>query len=158
LPMPEQSLFMYDAWAALVCSLRAPVGYINECLVNYRQHERNVVGSAVHNSVFYFKNLNAPAFLRDYIRDKSGQMIIHKRLLGMEPGEEARRALAKKIANQTVLLEMIQAARLGDFVFAAAKAFWSILRTRQGYHFKQWLFLALSWGGIKRMKIQGQAQ
>lgn len=158
LPMPQQSVLMYDAWAALVCSLNGPIGYINECLVLYRQHQSNMVGSGNRDAGFYLKRLNNTAFLREYVTDKSNQMSVHKRLLGMAPGDEARGALRKKIANQTVLLEMIQAARLGDFVFAAAKAFWSILRTRQGYHFKQWLFLALSWGGIKRMKIQGQAQ
>jgi hypothetical protein len=152
--MPEQSLLMYDAWVALVCSLHAPVGYINECLVNYRQHESNVIGSAVHNSVFYFKNLSAPSFLRVYIEGKSGQMIIHKRLLGMEPGEKARKALAEKIENQSSLLAVSQAASFGQFVSRLMAAAWTILKTSQKYHMKQWLFLALSWGGIRKMKIQ----
>lgn len=156
LPMPEQSLLMYDAWAALVCSLRAPVGYINECLVNYRQHESNVIGSTVHNTVFYFKNLNAPEFLRHYIQDKSGQMTVHKRLLGMEPGEEARKALAVKIENQTSLLAVAQAASFSQFVSRLLAAAWTILKTSQKYHLKQWLFLALSWRGIRKMKFHGQ--
>jgi hypothetical protein len=33
-----------------------------------------------------------------------------------------------------------------------------ILRTRQKYHFNQWLFLALSWGGIRKLKLNPKAE
>jgi glycosyltransferase involved in cell wall biosynthesis len=156
LPMPEQSILMYDAWAALVCSLTGPIGYINECLVLYRQHQSNMVGAGVRNTAFYFRRVNDSSFLGDYIRDKSGQMAIHKRLLAMEPGSEARKALTEKIDNQTSLLAIAQAATFGQFVSRLAGAAFTILKTSQSYHFKQWFFLALSWGGIKKLKLEGR--
>lgn len=154
LPMPEQSLLMFDAWVALVCSLRAPIGYINECLVHYRQHESNVVGSWVRDGAFYSKRVNDSEFLRDYIKDKSGQMTIHKRLLAMEPGSEAKKALTEKIENQNSLLAVAQSTSFIQFVSRLMAAAWGILKTSQKYHMKQWLFLALSWQGLKKAKLQ----
>ena len=154
LPMPEQSVLMYDAWAALVCSLTGPIGYINECLVLYRQHQSNMVGAGIRDAAFYFKRVNDSSFLREYIRDKSGQMTIHKRLLAMEPGSEARKALTEKIDNQTSLLAVAQAESFSRFVSQLGTAALTILKTSQKYHLKQWFFLALSWGGIKKINLQ----
>jgi hypothetical protein len=152
--MPEQSVLMYDAWAALVCSLTGPIGYINECLVLYRQHQSNMVGAGIRDAAFYFKRVNDSSFLREYIRDKSGQMTIHKRLLAMEPGSEARKALTEKIDNQTSLLAVAQAESFSRFVSQLGTAALTILKTSQKYHLKQWFFLALSWGGIKKINLQ----
>jgi glycosyltransferase involved in cell wall biosynthesis len=154
LPMPEQSILMYDAWAALVCSLTGPIGYINECLVLYRQHQSNMVGAGVRDAAFYFKRVNDRSFLGDYIRDKSGQMTIHKRLLAMDPDNEARKALTEKVDNQASLLAVAQAESFSRFVSRLVAAASTILKTSQKYHFKQWVFLTLSWGGIKKMKLQ----
>ncbi len=154
LPMPQQSVLMYDAWAALVCSLKGPIGYINECLVLYRQHQSNMVGSGTRDAGFYLKRLNDTAFLREYVTDKSNQLSVHKRLMDMEPGDLARQELLEKIANQTVLLAMLEAQGLRDFVSRAVKAGWTILRTSQRYHFKQWLFLIVSRRGIKQLKLE----
>ncbi|MGH7978834.1 MAG: glycosyltransferase [Limisphaerales bacterium] len=156
LPMPGQSVFMYDNWACLVCSLSAPVGYINECLVLYRQHQSNMVGAGVRDALFYLKQLNDAAFVRHYVLDKSCQMSIHARLMGMDPCKSAENALREKIANQKALFAAMQSANFGEFVSRMAKAAWCIFKTSQKYHFKQWLFLALSWGAIKRAKLQNQ--
>ncbi|MGH7977766.1 MAG: glycosyltransferase [Limisphaerales bacterium] len=150
LPMPPQSVLMYDAWAGLVCSLNAPIGYINECLVLYRQHNSNMVGSANRDANFYVKMLNKGKFVQEYVTDKSNQLSVHKRLLDMDPSHEARRALAEKIANQTAILEMIQSQTFGQFCSATARALRTILATGQRYHLKQWLFFVFSRVLIKR--------
>jgi glycosyltransferase involved in cell wall biosynthesis len=151
LPMPKQSVITYDGWAAFVCLLNGPIGYIDECLVLYRQHQSNMVGAGTRDNAYYIKRVNDAAVLREYINSKSSQMPIYERLLAMEPGKDARRALLEKVAIQSGLLKMTQAAAIKDFVRQAAKAGWTIFKTSQKFHVKQWLFLIFSWPAIKRM-------
>ncbi|CAI6087587.1 glycosyltransferase family 2 protein [Cohnella sp. JJ-181] len=52
LPFPSEAK-MHDSWIALIASLRGGVHFINEPLVNYRQHERNLVGARARNIAIY---------------------------------------------------------------------------------------------------------
>lgn len=156
LPVPDQSIFMVDSWAAIVCSLTAPIGYINECLVLYRQHQTNYTGAGTRDALFYLGRLNDSNFVKEYIMDKSGQMSVHKRLLGMEASTEARAALTEKIAIQTALLAVAEAPSLTEFVSKLVAAAWTIIKSHQKYHFQQWAFLALSWGAIQKVRLQNR--
>lgn len=151
LPMAD---YTYDAWVALVASSNHPIGYIGEFTVLYRQHQTNMVGSMVHDKAYYFKRLNSPEFLQNFFKSKSKEVLIYDRVLTLGGSAAARKALNEKIANLTHLLAVVQAANFGSFLSRMAGAAWVILKSSQKYHMKQWGFLALSWGAIKKLKLQ----
>jgi glycosyltransferase involved in cell wall biosynthesis len=150
LPMP---VFTWDAWLGLVGALNHPFGFIAEQLVLYRQHAANIVGSRQRGNTFYIKRLNDPEYLRIYLEGKSNEAIVYNRLLALGGSDSAEKALKQKAANQRYLLEAIQAANFGGFVSSMAKAAWVILKSDQKYHVKQWAFIALSWGAIRKLKL-----
>ena len=155
LPVPEESTLFIDAWVVLAGALTAPVGYINECLVLYRQHQKNVVGSWTRNYGFYFKRLNDAAFLSEYFKDKSGQLAAHRRLFGFGGTDSAMRSLKEKIQNEAVLVSIVEARDFRSYISRLLTALVTILKSEQEYHLQQWAFLALSWGGIKRLHRSG---
>jgi glycosyltransferase involved in cell wall biosynthesis len=155
LPFPEG--WTFDSWVGLVCALNSPVGYIDECLVLYRQHGASLIGAEPRNLRYYVKRLNDPRFIIDYFNDKSGQLAAHRRLLAIgDISDISKNALAAKIANEEALLRVTGAAGIGQFGARLAGAAWTILRTSQKYHLKQWLFLAVSWRSIKSSGLQSK--
>ena len=153
-PVPDG--FSNDSWVDLVGTLNAPLGYMSEQTVLYRQHEGNASSANMRDLSYYFKRFNEPDFLQYYYKDKSCQMTGHKVLLTREPSDAARKALTEKVANQTVLLEVLYAKNFLQFVSRLFSAFWAILSTGQKYHLKQLGFLALSWGAIRKLKFDSQ--
>jgi glycosyltransferase involved in cell wall biosynthesis len=153
-PVPDG--FSNDSWVDLVGALNAPLGYMSEQTVLYRQHEGNASSANTRGLSYYFKRFNDPEFLQYYYKDKSCQMTGHKVLLTREPSDAARKALTEKVANQTVLLEVLYAKNFLQFVSKLFSAFWAILSTGQKYHLKQLGFLALSWGAIRKLKFDSQ--
>ncbi len=153
-PMPNG--YSHDSWVVLAGALNHPVGYISQPTVLYRQHEGNVGGAAVRNFAFYFKRFNDPDFVKLYAKDKSQQMAGHQMLLSREPGDVARKALNEKITNVTALLAVTEAASFPQFVSRLFGAASTSLTSSQKYHLQQLGFLALSWGAIRKLKLQGQ--
>jgi glycosyltransferase involved in cell wall biosynthesis len=152
LPFPEG--WTFDSWVGLVCALNSPVAYIDECLVLYRQHGGSLIGAEPRNLRYYLKRLNTPEFVLDYFKDKSGQVVAHRRLLALGPCEDSKKALVSKIANEEALLDVVAASGFAQFCARLARAAWTIVETKQKYHFKQWLFLALSWRAVKLSPLQ----
>lgn len=150
--MPVPSGMTVDSWTGLVASLRAPLAYVPEVTVLYRQHGRNVTSARVRGFRYYIQRCNRPDFLRDYVIDKSGQMDAHEKLLSFDGSEAARKAVSEKIANQKALFAVIEARSFPRFILNLVGAAWTILRSNQKYHFKQLGFLAASWGAIRKMK------
>jgi hypothetical protein len=155
LPFPEG--WTFDSWVGLVCALNSPVGYIDECLVLYRQHGGSLIGAEPRDLRYYIKRLNTPEFVIEYFKDKSGQLAAHRRLLAISDIPDfSKNALASKIANEEALLAIIGAAGFAQFCVRLAEAARTILKTNQKYHVKQWLFLAVSWRSIKSSQLQNQ--
>jgi hypothetical protein len=154
-PIPEG--LMHDIWTALVCSLKSPLGYINQGLDLYRQHEKNMVGVSTRSTVFYSKRLNDLGFLQEHYKVKLELLTIYKKLSTFEGSAAAQKALNEKITNQTVLLDVMRSSSFGEFVRRLIRAAWTILNTSQKYHFKQCLFLAFSWGAIRKLKLDSKA-
>jgi glycosyltransferase involved in cell wall biosynthesis len=155
LPFPVG--WTFDSWVGLVCALNSPVGYIDECLVLYRQHGASLIGAEPRNLRYYVKRLNDPGFIMDYFKDKSGQLAAHRRLLAnVDMSEYSKNALASKTANEEALLAVIGSTGIAQFGARLARAAWTIMQTKQKYHLKQWLFLAVSWGSIKSARLQNQ--
>lgn len=46
LPFPE-FITMHDAWLAIIASVHGQIDYISETLIDYRQHQSNVVGAQI---------------------------------------------------------------------------------------------------------------
>lgn len=151
IPIPEG--FMYDIWTALVCSLNSPLGYIDQCLDLYRQHPSNMVGVSARGIKYYFKQLNDREFLHQYYNAKVKLLTIYQKLLTLEGSSATQSALKEKTINQAALLTAMRATSFPEFVNSLIKAAWTILHTGQKYHLKQCLFLALSWGGIRKLNL-----
>jgi glycosyltransferase involved in cell wall biosynthesis len=151
--IPLADCFSHDNWTALVAALNHPLGYLPERTVLYRQHGGNVTGANERNLSFYVGMLSDGAFLKDHFENKAGQIIGYKRLLTLKGSEAARRALSEKIQNQTALLTVMQAPNFFTFIYRLLKAAWTILGTKQKYHLSQWGYLALSWRGIRKLKL-----
>ena len=47
LPIPENTFFIHDNWIALMISSVAEISLIKECIIKYRQHERQSVGISI---------------------------------------------------------------------------------------------------------------
>jgi glycosyltransferase involved in cell wall biosynthesis len=147
--------FAHDYWTALVAALDAPLGYLRESTVLYRQHAANVAGAKVRNLLFYLGMLNDAAFLQDHFDSKTGEIAGHKKLLTFGGSEVASlKALNEKILNQTAILEVMKARHFPGFIFRLFRAAWTILWTDQKFLFGQLAFLALSWGGIRKLNPQ----
>lgn len=154
-PIPQG--FMYDIWTTLVCSLNSPLGYLDQCLDLYRQHQSNMVGVSTRGLKYYFKRLGDREFLQGHYNAKSELQAIYQKLLALGASPAAQRALKEKMANQTVLLATMRATSFLQFVSRLAKAAWTILQSNQKYHLKQCLFLAFAWGGIKKLRLDNEA-
>jgi len=73
LPIPEQA-YMHDWWIALVAVRCGEVHFIDQALIQYRQHSTNAIGARKRNlaSLFIKFNMHFKAF------KKSQQSIIHQ--------------------------------------------------------------------------------
>lgn len=149
--LPLFSDYGYDI--GIGCALDSSLGYISEPTVLYRQHPGNIVSAEVRNTLYYLKRLNSSDFLSHYFEDMSTQMANYKLLLLRGPNESSRKALEDKIANMTALLSIMQALTFSEFVSRLISGARTILGSNQKYHLKQWAFLAFSWGGIRKLKL-----
>lgn len=152
-PIPQG--FMYDIWTALVCSLNSPLGYIDQCLDLYRQHQSNMVGVGRRGIKYYIKRLSDREFLQEHYKVKLELQTIYQKLLDLGATPAAQKVLKEKIINQGTLLAAMRAKNFAQFAGRLSKAAWTILKSNQKYHLKQCLFIGFCWSGIRKLKLQG---
>lgn len=52
LPIPDETVLQHDAWIALIISAVAPVIFVNEGLIKYRQHAGQQIGVSIKGSKY----------------------------------------------------------------------------------------------------------
>lgn len=52
LPIPEETILQHDAWIALIISAVAPLFFLNEPLIKYRQHAGQQIGVSIKGSEY----------------------------------------------------------------------------------------------------------
>ncbi len=71
---------MHDNWIAKLTAADSQIGYIDEPLIIYRQHQNNMVGTEVNSNKFYLKSIFEPKWSTFYI-DKAKQKINSLKIL-----------------------------------------------------------------------------
>jgi hypothetical protein len=52
LPIPDETILQHDAWIALIVSAVAPLFFLNEPLIKYRQHAGQQIGVSIKDSEY----------------------------------------------------------------------------------------------------------
>lgn len=89
LNLGDSSIAMHDWWMALVASAFGKISFVDEALIKYRQHEKNVVGATDVNSIqFILKRLAGLNHVRDTFRLSFEQASLFASMFKSELTEE----------------------------------------------------------------------
>lgn len=113
LPIPQQA-FMHDWWLALMASYHGKVELIDKPLMQYRQHNANVIGVTQRESFFLLRNLKSHFktlemnFIKaikqaQYFENKSKQELVFASLLDMPKSKSLRLLLLDNITQSGFL-------------------------------------------------------
>lgn len=148
---PIPTGFMHDQWLALVCSLRNPLGYIDQPTMYYRQHQNNMIGAGVNSPLFFFLKYQKVDFVRQLIESQGNHLHGFERLLEIAQTPTSKKTLRWKIACFKTLNQAWNEPRFIQFIWRLAVAGWFALRSRQIYHLGYCVFFIFSWPVIKKL-------
>jgi hypothetical protein len=98
LPIPTNIAMIHDGWLALIIAAVADVAFIEEPLIEYRQHERQQIGAPQRNNVQPERGLQAVESAlrrRNSAADLHGILsVLEERLVAQQQSFDCRRALA----------------------------------------------------------------
>jgi len=123
LPFPKQA-FIHDWWLALAAAVNGEISYIDNALVNYRQHQSNEIG-ALSSTYNFKKTINNCSSYADFLCYREDNILVRhsyaQACLIWSNNSQQKNEIFKEITQYKKMLDKILTIKYFDITFNALK-------------------------------------
>lgn len=139
--IPIPSTIFPDWWISLVSSTCSKITFMNEVLTKFRQHNSNYYsGATIRGYTYYLFNMFNKGFDEEYVKEKTSYISVLNQLLRRSKGGFHSKLIREKIMCLKVIVKVIKANSIDEFLYNIYSALKTILNSEQRYHLTYLLF------------------